>query len=267
MKRSLAVALMLAAAAATPAIAADAREFCPDRPGLGTPACTMNAGRIAVEIGIVDWTLERDAESRTDTIVGGDTLVRLGIDDATEVQVGWTAFGHVRTRDRATGMVDRASGTGDVTLAVRRNLRNPDGSGVSFAVMPYATLPTGGSTIGAGDWGAGLIVPISFDLGRGLSLGLSPEIDAAVDEDRDGRHLAYGSVIGLGLDFSAAVSATLEFAATRDRDPDGRATQALAGLSMAWTPEEDTQLDVGVNAGLNHATADVQVYAGIARRF
>ena len=259
--------LVVSLGCAAPAFAQDLRDFCPDRPGLGTPSCTLDAGRVAVEIGAIDWTLERDPQTRTDTILAGDMLVRFGLADHAEFQIGWTPYGHVRQRDRASGAVSRSSGAGDVTVALRRNLRNPDGAGFSIAIMPYATLPTGGSTIGAGDWGAGMIAPVSVALGGPWSLALSPEIDAAVDGDRNGRHLAYGSVIGLGVDLSATTSASLETAFTRDNDPDGHTSQSIAGLSIAWTPQQSAQFDMGANMGLTKASPDLKIYFGIARRF
>jgi hypothetical protein len=30
-------------------------DFCTDQPGLGTPACTVGAGRLAVEVGVIDY--------------------------------------------------------------------------------------------------------------------------------------------------------------------------------------------------------------------
>ncbi len=260
--------LMLAALAlAMPAIAAEGRrDLCPDRPGLGTPACTLDAGATMIEIGIADWTLDRNADSRIDSFAFGGALLRAGLTPSLEVQVGWTMLGHVRERDRVTGDVTRGTRTGDVTLALRQNLRNPDGSGFSAAVMPYATLPVGGEGIGAGDWGAGLVVPVSFELGS-ISLGFSPHVDAAVDGDGDGRHLAYGSVAGVGFDLSEDVSTAAELSLTRDRDPAGYATEALAGLSAGWQVGEDSQWDVGANVGLNRASPDVEFYFGYARRF
>ncbi|MDB5705616.1 MAG: hypothetical protein JWN66_2732, partial [Sphingomonas bacterium] len=111
MKR-LAVALMLLPTAAF----ADERDYCPARPGLGTPACTIAPGRVSVETGLVDWTREEDSSARSDTILIGDTLVRIGLTDTVEAQIGWTPFGHVRTRDRIAGIVDTADRTGDVLL-------------------------------------------------------------------------------------------------------------------------------------------------------
>ena len=264
MRRS--IWLFALVAAAVPASAEERRDLCPDRPGLGTPACTVDAGAVMLEVGLAGWTLDRGAGSRADAFTFGDALLRAGLTPSLEVQVGWTMLGHVRERDRATGDVTRRTRTGDVTLSLRQNLVNPDGSGFSAAMMPYATLPVGGDGVGAGDWGAGLIVPVSFELGA-VSLGFTPHVDAAVDGDGDGRHLAYGSVAGLGFGLSDDISMAAEVSLTRDRDPDGRTTEALAGLSAGWQPDADSQWDLGANIGLNRDSPDIELYFGFARRF
>lgn len=265
MNPALVAAVLAAFAGIGTAAAQDLRPLCPDRPGLDTPACTVDPGHLVVESGIADWSLDRAPGQRTDSFTFGDLLLRYGVAQHAEVQLGWTALGTIRTR--AAGSIEHSSGTGDMTVAVRRNLAHPDGSGVAAAIMPYATLPTGGATIGAGDWGAGLIVPLSFSLNDKLSLSLTPEADAAVDEERHGRHLAYGSAIGITTELAESLTTALEFQAVRDRDPDGHSTQALAGVSFAWQPKPSLQLDMGAVAGLNRASPDVELYMGIARRF
>ena len=267
--RPRALLLSLAALGLTPAAAQaeGLRDFCPDRPGLGTPPCTLDSGHAAVELGLADWTLDRSADSRTDTIEAGQWLVRIGLADSLEAQIGWTAFGHVRERDRIAGSVERESGVGDLTVALRQNLVNPDGSGFSAALMPYATLPAGNAAIGAGDWTAGLIVPLSYELGGGVQLGATAQVEAAADSDRDGRHLAYGGVAGIALPLSDALSVTLEAAVNRDDDPSGHSTEWLGGVSAGWMAKDDLQLDAGVNVGLDGTAADLQLYLGVAKRF
>jgi hypothetical protein len=263
------VRAVLAAAALLPAAGAaraeELRAFCPDRPGLGTPACTIDRGHFAVELGLGDWTLTRQSGEREDDFATGDLLVRYGLTSSLEMQVGWTAYTHVRLR--SGNVVSRNGGTGDVFVALRQNLHNPDGSGFSVALMPYATLPTGSDGIGAGDWGAGLIVPMSYELPHGLALGLTAEADAAVDEDGDGRHLAYSVIVGLDVPLGDKLGATAELSVGRDEDPSGHSTQFLAGLSAGWTPNDDLQLDLGANLGLNRDSPDVELYFGVARRF
>lgn len=257
------IALLLALIAG-PAVAQD-RDLCTDRPGLGTPACTVEPGRALVETALADWTMDRGAGTRSDTILFGDTLARIGVSDRIELQLGWTPLGY--NRERAGGAVDRATRIGDASLGAKLNLASPDGSGFSAAVQPRVTLPTGRAPIGAGDWGASLIVPLSYDVSDAVQLQASPELDAAVDGDGDGRHVAYGGTIGVGVALSEAISAGLEVQAIRDRDPAGRTTQAYGGLSLAWQTSRDLQLDVGSNLGLNHASSDFELYAGVSKRF
>ena len=253
--------------AAAPAWAQDLRDYCPERPGLDTPACIVDKGHASVEAGFVDWTHEHDGASRTDTFLIGDTVARLGLTDGIEARVGWTPLGLVREKDRVSGDVRRTSRTGDVYLGVKASLLSPSGDGLSIALLPQATLPAGRRPIGAGDWGAGLLIPGSYELSDAVQLELTPEVDAAVDEDGNGRHLAYGTAAGVGFKLSKAVTITLEGEALRDRDPSGHATTALASFSLGWLPRDDVQFDFGAIAGLNKASPDVELEVGISKRF
>lgn len=235
------------------AFAAAARDYCPERPGLGTPACTIDPSGLSVETGLADWTIDHAG----DEIQMGDTLLRFGLSDHVEAQAGWTPLGFAGGR----------SGIGDVTVALKANLHNPDGSGFSIAVRPFITAPTGGAALGAGDWAAGLVVPASLELPNDISLELTGEIDAAADGDRHGRHLAISGVIGIGKALSDAVTGTLEIGVTQDDDPDGAATEVLASVSFGWMVTGDLQFDAGLAAGLNHDSPDLQLGIGVSRRF
>lgn len=254
------IALTGTAARADPEL----REFCAERPGLDTPACTIDPGHVMVEIGLGDWTLDRTPYARTDTILAGNILVRYGLDPTTEVQLGWTSYGHVRVRDNATGDVMRTARTGDVLISVRKSLAGPGGN---VAIQSFVTVPVGGSPVGAGDWGAGVLLPFGFDLGHKVQITVTPEVDAAVDEDGSGRHLAFGSAVGLTESLTDRINLTEEIQARRDDDPTGHTTTALASLSLAYQPGKNSQFDVGTVVGLNSDSPDVQVYFGVARRF
>ncbi|WP_420137568.1 transporter [Sphingomonas sp.] len=263
--------LLLAAAGlllSAPASAQDQlRDLCSERPGLNTPPCIVDQGHLQVEVGLGDWTLDKQPDSRTDTIVAGDILARYGITPTTEIRLGWTAFGHVRERDRETGMIDRTSGTGDVSVGLKQSLIRPDGDGFSVALLPHATLPTGRDQVGAGDWSAGLLIPVNYDLSEQLKLEVTPEVDAAVNESGNGRHTAYGSAAGLGIKLSEKVNMSVETQWLRDRDPSGHSTQALGGVFVAYQPKDRLQFDAGAQAGLNHASPDVELYFGVTERF
>jgi hypothetical protein len=241
------------------------RDYCPARPGLGTPACTISPGRVSVETSLADWTLDKQGGDRTDTVLIGDTQLRIGLTDTIEAQIGWTPVGFVR--DRSGGIVDHVTRTGDVTLGFKANLAHPDGKGFAIALQPFVTLPTGRPPIGAGDWGAGLVVPITYDLSDAVNLEVTPEIDAAVDQDGRGRHFAASAVAGLGFALNDKLTLTVEGQVLRDDDPSSKTTQGLASASLAFMASKDLQFDVGGVAGLTRDAPDVELYLGIARRF
>lgn len=265
-KCRVAAAMLLVAGSAT-AVSAAERDYCPTRPGLGTTPCTIAPGRVSVETGVADWTRDDNADTRQDVLTYADTAIRIGITDIVEVQVALTPYGDVRTRDKLSGAITREGGVGDLLVGTKVNLRNPGGDGFSIAVAPFVTAPTGGSAIGAGDWGAGVVLPMSVDIGHSLSLQVTPEVDAAVDGDRSGRHLAYSAVLGLGFPLAEKLSGTIEVQGVQDDDPGGATTKAFGSASIAWLPRPDLQLDLGGVAGLNRDSPDIELYVGISRRF
>jgi hypothetical protein len=260
------LALSLALIAAPCPAAAELRDFCPDRPGLGTPACTIDRGHFAIELGALDWTMSRQGGVREDRFGAGETLVRYGLSDSLEVQLGWQGAGYLR--ERASGRpASHRTGVGDITMAVRGNLRNPDGSGLSVALMPFVTLPTGSGAIGETDWTAGVIVPVSYALSDKIQLGFTAEADAAADAQGSGHHLAYGGVAGLSAAVGTDLSATIEFAVQREAEPGAAGTALLTGFSLAWTLGEAVQLDGGANIGLDADSPDLELYVGLSKRF
>lgn len=240
------------------------RELCGDRPGLGSSTCIVDAGHVQVETGL-SWTRTDDLGIREDVFLVGDTLLRLGLDERTEVQLGFTAFGHVRVRTPLAA--DEESGIGDITVALRRNLISPDGSGTNAAVQVYATLPTGDDAIGAGDWSAGILLPFGFDLSETLSVAFTPQASLEPDSDGEGHHASFGGSAGIGITLSDRLGAAVDLAVIHDDDPAGSGTEALLGLSMTLGLSANVQLDAGLNIGLNDDSPDTELYAGIVTRF
>lgn len=245
------------------------RELCSERPGLTTATCTVDPGHIQAELGFGNWTLDRQADQREDRIDAGDILLRYGLGRTTEFQFGWIAYGHVRTRDYADGSLSTAQGIGDVTLAIKQNLRHPaEGKrGFAAAVMSSVTLAVEHDEFGAGDWSAGLVVPVSYKFNNTLSLAFSQEIDAAVDQDRSGRHLAYGAAAAVQVHLAETVRLFPELQFNRDDDPVKPATLSTASLSLDVRAQKMMQLDVQAVAGLNAMTPDVKPSFGISHKF
>jgi hypothetical protein len=261
-KRLAATLVMLVAA---PAAAQEGPRFCPNRPSLDTSTCTTDPGRVLAEVSGIDWQRDDTDGTRQDTLLFGDAQLRTGIDSQTEVQIGWTPLAQVRTH-ASDGSVDTVTGVGDVRLGLRRNLHNPDGSGTSLALEGFVTLPTGRHDIGAGDWSAGALLPVSVALGD-WSLQFTGELDAEPDEMRDGHHAAGSATFGVGRKLGDKLTAVVEMAAQRDDDPDAASTQWVGAASLAWAVRDTAQLDVLFVAGLNHDAPDLRAVLGGAILF
>ena len=248
---------------ATPAFAQDS-DLCVDRPGLGTPACTAGRGQAVIEMGLLGWDHVADAAMVEDDLTYGDLLLRVGLDDRTEVQMGIGGYTSAQSRERLSGAVTRSHGIGDAVIGLRRSVTGPGGP---IAVQGFVTLPTGQRGIGAGDWGAGLLVPMGYKLPAGFEVDLTPELDAAVNASGSGRHLRAGGVVGLAHSLGTAVTLTGEVGAWRDNDPSGHATDVRSAVSLAWQPGRDWQLDLEGDLGLTAAAPRHSLRAGLARRF
>jgi hypothetical protein len=270
MKSSSVLSLFLAMAvsATGPTAASELRSLCPDRPGKATPACIVDKGHLQIETGIIDWSRDHHAGIDINTIAYTGSEMRYGLTSTTEIGVTWSPFNTVTLHDRKAGTRNHASGIGDVKLALRQSLANPDGSGIALAIEPFITAPTGGNGITAGDWAGGVLLPFAAALGGGFGLATTAEVDWNPNASGSGHHASYLGVIGVSHPVGP-IQAGMEFAASRDDDPTGATTQATADLTLAWVPASrpDMQFDAGLNAGLNSNTPGLEIYLGVSRRF
>jgi hypothetical protein len=197
-------ALALAVSLVTGGVAAQDRElrpFCPDRPGKGDSTCVIDPGVIQVEVGLFDGFEQEDAATRVEGWAAGSVTVRYGVGPRTEVQAGVSLATREEATDRATGLTDTAEGIGDLFLAMRHSLINPDGEPFGMAVTVFGTVPTGGDEVRASGIEAGVALPMAFDTGSEWSLGISPFVEAIRDADGEGSHAAYSLVIGTDRGF------------------------------------------------------------------
>jgi hypothetical protein len=253
--------------AATAAQADDKlRDLCPDRPGKGTSACTVDRGHWQLEVDAADVTRDRSGGATTDSWLIAAPTLKYGVTDTLELEVGFNSWQGVRTRDHATGATTSDSGVGDLYLRAKSMvLQGP----LTVALEPFVKLPTAKSSLGNGKAEGGLVMPMSANLPGGWGLGVTAEGDDLADAAGEGHHGAGSLTLGLshaapgGLNFGAELWGGWDF------DPSGHTRQASVDVSAAWIPTMDAnlQLDGGANFGLNRATPQAQLYVGVSRRF
>jgi hypothetical protein len=247
------------------ASAAVDQPICADRPGKATSACTVAAGHWQVETGFADWSLQKDGGEGDTALVLGETAVKYGLTDSSDIEVDVTPW--QRATSRIAGSHQSASGIGDVNLVYKQRLTSADAA-VQLLAMPFIKVPTAKRALGNGKWEGGLLVPIGYAIPNSpLSIGLTPEIDWAADSDGRGHHAAMAQVASLGWAASDRLNLSAEIWAAWDWDPSGTTRQTSADAAAAYLLSNDVQLDAGANFGLNWVTPDVELYAGVSVRF
>jgi hypothetical protein len=242
------------------------RDLCPDRPGKGTSACTVDRGHWQLEVDAVDVTRDRGGGVTTDSWLIGAPTLKYGLTDRLDLEVGFNSWQTVRMRDHATGATTSDSGVGDLYLRGKAMLAEGP---LSIAVEPFVKLPTAKSSLGNGKVEGGLVLPLAANLAAGWGLGVTAEADALANAAGEGHHGAASLTLGLSHGAPGGLNLGVELWGGWDFDPSGHASQGSVDLSAAWIPpnEADLQLDGGVNFGLNRQTPQAQFYAGVSRRF
>lgn len=246
------------------AAAADAQPICADRPGKANPTCTVPAGMVQIETGLVDWTHDESGGVATDALSIGATAFKYGLSDRWNLEIDVAPYNSLRVSGGGSHQFN--SGFGD--LVVRSKYRLTSGDGVQVAINPALKIPTAGEPIGNRRWEAGIAVPIDYSIPKSpLSVTFGPELDWLADNDREGHHLAMAQVIGLGWQVSSKLNFSGELWGQWNWDPSGTVQQATADAAAAYLVDNDMQIDAGANFGLNRNTPDLELYSGISVRF
>lgn len=250
---------------APPAMADDLLPICADRPGRGSSACTVEAGHFQVEAGLYDETFQRRAGVTTNFTVAASPLLKYGVSESLDLEAGISLFQMSRVHD-ANGTVT-GSGIGDLYLHAKWNpLAGQDGP-LTFVLDPYLKLPTASGGSGNGRVEGGLVAPVSYDLGSGWSATFTGEGDALANASGQGVHFNASGDAAISRAFANGLTLGADFYAGQNFDPSGTVPQYSFDLSAAYLTDNDTQLDCGVNLGLNRATPDMELYVGVSRRF
>jgi hypothetical protein len=262
--------LTISVACADRAFADDTlRDLCPDRPGKGTSACTLDAGYFQLESDLFNGTVQRSGAITTDTYYVTNPNLKYGVSDDFDIELNLAPDVIVRMHDAENGLTQTWSGIGDLYLRAKWAAIGNSGSDFALAIEPYLKLPTAQIGIGNGAIEGGVVMPISLSLGDDWSLGSTPEVDMLKNAVSYGRHLSLTDVIGIGRTIGSGVTLGAEIWESTNLDPSGTTQSWSFDLDGAWQPDgsPDLQLDVGINLGLNHNTPGSQVYVGISRRF
>ena len=243
---------------------ADPGPICTDRPTKSNAACTVPEGMVQVEADLFSWTRLAAGPARTDVLVYTNPVVKYGLGPNSDIQLNIAPLVEVRTR--ADGQTISQRGVGDLTLRFKQRLTGPN-SRVQVALLPFVKAPTAERGIGNGEWEGGVIVPVQVPVGK-ATLTLVPQVNLLADAlSPDDRHLEFQGVVNLAYPVAPRTTMAVELWTSQNWDPAGAVRQYSADAAVSYLLNDELQLDIGGNFGLNRATPDVQLYVGVSARF
>jgi Putative MetA-pathway of phenol degradation len=238
--------------------------ICADRPTKSNNVCAVDPGAWQLETDLFNATFQRAGGVTTDTYLLTNPTLKYGLAENWDIEANLAPYEIVRTRGPG-GASQTLSGLGDLFLRVKVAAL-PEGP-VQLGFIPYVKLPTAREGIGNGAVEAGVSVPVNITLSGVWSLGFSPEFDALEDASGGGRHFNTSQTVVVGYALPGDVTLNAELWGDWNADPAGTVRQYSADFGVAKLLTKTFQIDGGVNFGLNRATPDVQLYAGLATKF
>jgi hypothetical protein len=272
------------AATAAPALADDARSppggytlfqptpddqlqpLCTDRPGKGTSACTVDPGHVQIEVDAYDAAFDRVGTLDTATVIYASSLIKLGLDPKTDIEVTLTPALSQRSHDIVSGVTTGTTGFGDTLFHVKYLLQGGSGPW-AIALDPYVKAPTAAADLGNGHVEGGLVVPVSYALDDVWSVSMTPEVDVQRDSTGSGYHPNFANVVAVARTLGPVVFSG-EVWGDWNCDRGGTTEQYTFDVDAAWQPDflHDFQLDGGIDLPLNGNAPDMQVYIGVSKR-
>lgn len=243
------------------------RQLAADRPDATESPFTVDPGRFQLELSLFDISHDKaGSDVSTRAIALAPFLLKVGVLENVDLQLGLDPFTNVRQRDRSTAATDRFDGFGDTVVRVKWNLWGNDGGRTAGAVMPFIKIPTATDGLGNDEVEGGVIFPVAVDLAEHWSLGAMAEWDLVFDEQEDDHRsdLVHTAVLGRDLGDRAGLYLEYAGAARLDGGEDYRASINFGGTCAL---NGNTQLDAGVRLGVTPAAEDVGVFVGMTLRF
>jgi hypothetical protein len=241
--------------------AASLRELATDRPDVTESPFTIDRGHGQLEMDLANTTRNRRDGDRTTTWELAPFNVRLGVTE--NFELGVFAGPYVRqVEEPRGGPKDRRTGLDDVVLRAKYNFWGNNGGDSAGGIIADLLLPAGTHGLGSGKTGAGVRLPFALTLPGGWDLGLMTGGDW-IRHDADGRRARWINTATLGHDLTRTLSAYTELTSDAGRGPQ----VATFDLGMAWQANPNLQWDAGVNLGISRAADDLQVFAGVSRRY
>ena len=245
-----------------------------DRPNVTNTPHTIDAGHLQIETGIVDYAYFRDHSPgdnvREDDLDLGQFNFRLGVLNNLEINAVVDTYDLVQLHDYDAGKSLHAGSFGDTVLGGKLNLWG-DESGdnvweTAMAIQPQFKIPTARNDVGNGRFEFEVAAPFLMNLPAGFHLGLQPGVSYERNSENTGYVTGFPTSISLDRVVIGNLDVYLEYACDPTTEKHVETEQTI-DVGGTYPLTDNIVLDTGVNFGLNRASNNVEVLAGISFRF
>ncbi|MDE1894023.1 MAG: transporter [Pseudomonadota bacterium] len=229
-------AMLLLGLAIAPAARADNPGY--DRPGLGFTPAVLDAGEMTIEQGLPSWSQDRSAGVGS-TQYSADSLLRLGLGGALELQLGDSLYNHLR--QSGAGIHADSVGRGDSNLALKFVLPSPRPS-FSWGLLGSVEFTDGSRAF------RNSRRQYLMGLSASQQLDARSSIGTYLEDVRAGGRDSYTAVINHSQALGESLSLYVEAAWQREA---GSVSGTLGGGGLAWQATPRLQLDAGFRRRLS----------------
>lgn len=237
-----------------------------DRPDFVESSDVVGAGRVQIETG---FSSERNqADGLKSRIRSTPTLVRLGVSETLEVRVETDGYIRSRTREQATGVVQRERGFSDASLGVKWHMRDGDEARGTpgIAWLAHLDVDSGSRPFRGQGVRPSLRAVAEWDLPNDFSLGVMPGLLA--DRNADGKRYVAGIfAVTLGKAWTPVLRTFVELAGQQLTTRRNGGSVVTFDAGVTYLLSDSVQLDFSVSRGLNATTPDFQWGMGVSVRF
>lgn len=230
-----------------------------ERPGTGFSTSTIPVGKLAWEQSLANAHYFEDQNEQGQTVkhtlVYADTLLRTGLSDDVELQLGWQ--GPAWSKTKIAGQSSEQDGLGDVSIAVKKSI-DLDDDKLSMAVLAQAVIATGNASFSVQDDIYTLASSINYAYSEGLTTGLSMFYSV-----QDGQWRAT-AVPNLNYALNDKWAGYSELVSSKAESED---YEYGLGSGVMYQVNSRLQLDAGVGVGLNGTADRYQASLGFAYAF
>lgn len=250
------------------------REMDTDRPNVTNTPHTIDAGHLQLETGLIDYSYFRQhsagASARNDDFSFGQFNFRLGVLNNLELNAAIDALELDRTHGGNPSKSSTSASFGDTVFGAKVNLwgneTGDDAWESALAIQPQLKFPTARDSVGNGRFEGSVAAPFLLNLPKAFHFSYQPGLLYERNTKNTGYVAGFENAASIDRVVFRNLDLYLEYACFVTTERHTEPVQ-LIDFGGVYQLTENLVLDTGLTFGLNRASTNFELTAGISLRF